>query len=196
MTRLRLSPLQSLTQAVGALEVHKTMKVMTKGVAGLLLICAAALGLAQAQGVATHGRGVLGTFDPGSEVRRMYQFGFEVGKIVRDGHELIRGHFSLESQVGRGDAEGFSIIAREIGQLRVAGNEAMFQGPAVLRVRTARGFRTVPGSVRVVVQDNGVPANNEDPKDRLSVRFVSRDGDLVREIAGLVVRGDAAVRGG
>ncbi|GMV88850.1 MAG: hypothetical protein AMXMBFR81_17810 [Chthonomonas sp.] len=126
----------------------------------------------------------------------MHPFGFEVRKFVRDGHELVRGHFTLESHVGRNDSAGFSIVAREIGELRVAGNEATFQGPAVLRVRTARGFRTVPGNVRVIVQDNGVPANSEDPKDRLSVRFVSRDGDLVREIAGLVIRGDAAVRGG
>ncbi len=172
------------------------MKMMTKGLAGLLLVCGAAMGLAQATGVATHGRGVLGTFDPATEVRRMVQFGFEVGKIVREGRELVRGHFSLESQAGRGDAEGFSIIAREIAQLRVAGNEAMFQGPAVMRVRTPRGFQTVPGAVRVIVHDNGVPASNEDPKDRLSVRFVSRDGAMVRECDGLVLRGDAVVRGG
>ncbi|MCW5942665.1 MAG: hypothetical protein KIS66_10565 [Fimbriimonadaceae bacterium] len=173
------------------------MRIVTQGLCALLLGAGATGVLAQTNvGQAAIGAGIAVYFNPITQERDGFQVRFEVHKRPVNGQPVVRGTFSMDTVTNRADPtpdRRFSLLAREIGFLRVDANKAVFEGPATLRHRGPRGVVTVHGSVRVQVEDNRGPAGATETPDKIVVKFTSRDGALVREIPAVMFRGDIRV---
>lgn len=162
---------------------------MLKKIVPLIALTLSLTAIAQDSGLVegATGRGVAESRD-----MRRGEFEFRVGRFEREGNSKVLGRFSI-AVTGDSRARLVRINSREVPRLAVEGNVANFAGLALLTFRTENGDRRVEGRVEVRAVDNK-PKDGEGDPDVVSVRFVSRDGNLTYDFAGGVRRGDVFVK--
>ncbi|MBC8065209.1 MAG: hypothetical protein H7Y17_10290 [Chlorobia bacterium] len=127
-----------------------------------------------------------------SEDGRRAGFHFNARKLT-NGEQVRKSGTAVFEISDRETLDGVRINMRELRDINVDGHFARFEGPGGIRFRTRRGVVERQGQVFVSARDNRKPDGPVEPRDRVSVRFVAREGNLTYAFEGVVGDGDVAV---